>query len=135
MATRQTLTLSFQVRVLVPLHYTKEKQGEAMIRELEKAWEKAREASGVTNKAKEYNYDKFFLVLQEEIGLGKEQIIGLFNEWNRIPHEEAMEIQARWNTSIGFCAYMADRFMKKVGAAGTSTAYTYDFGEIIGEEH
>ena len=110
-------------------------------RELEKAWTEATSESGFhdhgkmtlykAEKAREAFYHLFF----KKTGMHDSLVRGLFNDWCKMPNEDAVALREKHEVQNGFCAYLADYLERKVASAGTSTAYTYDEGEMSGEVH
>ena len=115
-------------------------------KELEIAWNEASTESGLIDamnmdtlgtqvkvrRIQERFYDLFF----QKTGLHDRVVRGLFNDWNKLPHEEAIAIAMMHGVTHSFCAYMAEYIERKVGCAGMSTAYHHSEEEDVhGQVH
>ena len=104
--------------------------------ELEKAWNESSKESGFHNpgaitivraeKAREAFYRLFF----KKTGLHDSLVRGLFNDWCKIPHEEAIALKEKHGVGHSFCAYLAEYIENRTACAGMSTAaHIYDGAE------
>lgn len=101
-----------------------------LARDLDIAWKQAQETSGYLPGNTDTDSSAFYAAFEESTGLKEEMVSGLFNEWNRLPRQEMLQIASAVPTKNPFCGYLAIRISKVVGAAGTCTAY----GDLVGQE-
>ena len=114
-----------------------------VVEELEKAWNDSSKESGfhdpeaMTIFRAEKARDAFYQLFFKKTGMHDSLVRGLFQDWCKLPVEEAVELKRKYNTSNGFCAYLASYIEKRVAAAGSSTAYTYgdEGGDYSDEVH
>jgi hypothetical protein len=96
--------------------------------ELQKAWNEASRESGfyrpeaLTLVDAEKARDRFYELFFNKTGLHDALVRGKFNEWNTLPHEEALRIQKKHGVG-GFCAYLAEYVEMMASCGGMSTAY------------
>jgi hypothetical protein len=111
--------------------------------ELEQAWKEATDESGfhaeglLSRVAAEKAGETFYRLFFKKTGLHDSLVRGLFNDWCKLPHEEAMALKEQHGVSNGFCAYMARYIENRTACAGMSTAaHVYDGAEeASGEVH
>jgi hypothetical protein len=102
--------------------------------ELQQAWDEASQESGFHDPGAlslvgaEKARDKFYQLFFNKTGLHDALVRGKFNEWNTLPHEEAMQIQEKHGVG-GFCAYLAEYVEKRASCGGMSTAYLCEDAE------
>lgn len=110
-------------------------------KELEKAWIEATSESGFRDHERMTLYkaekarEAFYFIFFQKTGMHDSLVRGLFNDWAKLPNREAVALREKHEVQNGFCAYLADYLERRVASAGTSTAYTYDEGEMSGEVH
>jgi len=94
------------------------------------AWEKASKTSGfhdpgeMTRFKAEKSRDRFYEIFFRETGLHPANVAGMFNDWNKLPHDEAMGLKKKHNTDNAFCAYMAELIERKAAAYAHNITYT-----------
>jgi len=111
--------------------------------ELQKAWNEASQESGFHDKGNltivkaEKARDKFYQLFSDKTGLHDSLVRGLFNDWVKIPNEEAVRLRVKHNVTHTFCAFLAEYIERRTAVAGLSTAYTFDDDdqETVGEVH
>lgn len=112
--------------------------------ELETAWNEASAESGLhvegvlSRWAAERAGETFYLLFSRKTGLHDSLVRGLFNDWCKLPHDEAVALKKEYGVNSGFCAYMARYIENKTACAGMSTAaHVYDGAEeeVSGEVH
>ena len=110
--------------------------------ELQKAWDEASQESGfrdpgaLTIVKAERARDRFYQLFFKKTGLHDSLVRGLFNDWCKIPQEEAIRLRVKHNVTHTFCAFLAEYIENRTAVAGLSTAYTYDESdEPVGEVH
>lgn len=110
--------------------------------ELQKAWNESSQESGFHDpealsivKAEKAR-DRFYQLFFKKTGMHDSLVRGLFNDWCKLPHEEAIALGAKHGVKHSFCAYLAEYIQNRTACAGMSTAYTGpDEEELVGEVH
>lgn len=96
--------------------------------ELQKAWNESSQESGfydpevLTRYKAEKARDAFYQLFFKKTGLHDSLVRGLFNDWSKISHQEAIDLSVKHGVRHGFCAYLAEYVENKTAAAGMSTA-------------
>ena len=110
--------------------------------ELQKAWDESSEESGfhapgeITRYGAEKAREAFYTLFFKKTGLHDSLVRGLFNDWCKLPHEEAIALAVKHEVRHSFCAYLAEYIQNRTACAGMSTAYHHDAEENIkGEIH
>jgi len=112
--------------------------------ELEQAWKEATDESGfhaeglLSRVAAEKAGENFYRLFFKKTGMHDGLVRGLFNDWCKLPHEEAAALKKEHGVTNGFCAYMARYIENRTACAGMSTAaHVYDGAEeeVSGEVH
>jgi len=107
--------------------------GSTTAQRLQTAWDESSEESGfrdppgsdnlMTRVRAERASRKFYELFFKKTGLHDSFVRGAFRDWNKLLHEEAMEIKARQGVG-GFCSYLGELLDKKHIANGGGHVWT-----------